>query len=159
MAIDPTKANTGIFRPSFFVLVFPARIPLTFSRRIPHGADRLYTAPLLTCRRPPRPPIITIGMLNIRDGWGFGLAQAIWAVDRGGFDVVLITKTKIYTTAYCRNRLGYEVNCLTARPSSASRAQGGVRLVTRERPVGWGIEYTRYHIPNVVSCELVTGLT
>ena len=31
--------------------------------------------------------------------------------------------------------------------------------MTRERPVGWGIESTRYHGPNVASCEIVTGLT
>ena len=29
----------------------------------------------------------------------------------------------------------------------------------RERPIGWGIESTHYHRPNVVSCEIVTGLT
>ena len=32
-------------------------------------------------------------------------------------------------------------------------------MVTRERPVGWGIESMRYHGPNVVSCEIITGLT
>ena len=32
-------------------------------------------------------------------------------------------------------------------------------MVTRERPVGWGIESTRYHRLNVVICKLVTGLT
>ena len=31
--------------------------------------------------------------------------------------------------------------------------------MTRERPVGWGIESTRYHGPNMVSCEIVTRLT
>ena len=31
--------------------------------------------------------------------------------------------------------------------------------MTRERPVGWGIDSTRYHGPNVVICELITGLT
>ena len=31
--------------------------------------------------------------------------------------------------------------------------------MTMERPVGWGIESTRYHSPNVVSCETVTGNT
>ena len=30
--------------------------------------------------------------------------------------------------------------------------------MTREKPVGWGIESTRYHIPNVLSCKLVTGI-
>ena len=31
--------------------------------------------------------------------------------------------------------------------------------MTRLRPVGWGIESTRYHGPNVVSCEIFAGLT
>ena len=39
-------------------------------------------------QRPPHPPGLAIGTLNIRDGWGFGLAQAIWEVERGGFDVL-----------------------------------------------------------------------
>ena len=37
--------------------------------------------------------------------------------------------------------------------------QGGVGLVTRERPARWGIEFTLYHGPNVVSCEIITGIT
>ena len=31
--------------------------------------------------------------------------------------------------------------------------------MTREWPDGWGIESTRFHGPNVVSCEIVTGPT
>ena len=48
---------------------------------------------------------------------------------------------------------------LEARPSSARGAQGGVGLVTRERPIGWGIESTRYQRPNIVSCKIATGIT
>ena len=33
-----------------------------------------------------------------------------------------------------------------------------VRLVIRERPEGWDIDSTRLHGPNVVSCEIVTGI-
>ena len=29
----------------------------------------------------------------------------------------------------------------------------------RERPVGWGIDSTRYHRPNMVRCDIITGLT
>ena len=108
-----------------------------FYRLIPHGAGRLHTAP--PRRRPPHPTRIAIRALNILDGRGFGLAQAIWAVERGGFDVMLLTETKISTMVYCRNRLRYEVTCSTTRPSSARGAQGSVGLVTRERPVRWGI--------------------
>ena len=47
------------------------------------------------------------------------MAQAIQAVDRGGFDMMLLTKTNISTTVYCRNRLEYVVKCSAERPSSA----------------------------------------
>ena len=73
-----------------------------------HGAAAAVTPP------PPLPLGLVIGALNIQDGQGFGLVQAIWAVERGKFDVVVLTKTKISMTAYCRNRLGYEVTCSTA---------------------------------------------
>ena len=72
---------------------------------------------------------------------------------------MLLTKTKIQSKAYSHNRLGYDVNFFTERPSRARGYQGGVRLVTRERPVGWGIESTSYHGQNVFSCKIVTGLT
>ena len=62
---------------------------------------------------------------------------------------MLLTKTKIQSEAYSHNHLGYDVACLAAQPSSAGGSQGGVGLVTRERPVGWGIESMRYHGPNV----------
>ena len=94
-------------------------MPLTFSRPIPHCNSRLHTT--LT---PPRfwplcPTGLSIGTLNIRDGQGFGLAKAIWAVEHGGFEVMVLTKTKISTLAYCWNRIGYKVTCLTARPTSS----------------------------------------
>ena len=44
-AIDPTEANTGLFHPSFFVLVFPTRMSLNFYRTITHGSNSLHTAP------------------------------------------------------------------------------------------------------------------
>ena len=72
---------------------------------------------------------------------------------------MLLTKTKIQSEVYSHNRLGYNVTCSAARSSSAGGAQGGVGVVARERPARWGIESTRYHGPNVVSCENVTGLT
>ena len=71
---------------------------------------------------------------------------------------MILTDTKISTTAYCRNHLGYEVTCSEARSISAGGYKGGNRLATRERPIGWGIESTRHHRPNVVSCELVSGI-
>ena len=40
------------------------------------------------------------GTLNIRNGMGFRLVQLVQAVKLGGFDLMFLTKTKIYTTAY-----------------------------------------------------------
>ena len=72
---------------------------------------------------------------------------------------MLLTETKIRSEAYSHNHLGYDVTCLTARLSSAWGDQGGMGLVTRERPVGWGVESMRYHGPNVVICNIVVRLT
>ena len=76
------------------------------------------------------------------------MAQGIRALERGGLDVMLLTKTKVQSDSH--NRTGYNLTCLAARPSSAGGAPGGVGIVTRERPVGWEIESTRYHGLNIV---------
>ena len=135
-------------------------MPVTFYRPIPHGANRLHTAPLPPPRRrTPCPPRITIGNLNIRDVRLFGLVQSIRAVESRVFGVMLLTETKISTTAYFRNRLSYNMTFLVARMISDGGAKGGVGLVTSERPVGWGIDSTRYHRLNVIICEIFPGLT
>ena len=77
------------------------------------------------------------------------MAQAIRAVERGVFDVMLLAETKIQTEAYSHNLLRYNVTCLKARPDSAGVSQGGVGPVTRERPDRWGVESSRFHGPNV----------
>ena len=159
MAIDPTAANTGLLTPSFLVLLFWTRMPLTIYRLMPHGADRLNMAPLLPLRQPRCSLGLAIGTLNIWDGRSFGLVQAIQAVERGGFGVMILTETKIQSVAYSYNCLGYDVNCLTTCASSSGGSQGSFRLVMRERNVGWGIESIHYNEPNVVSCKIVTGLT
>ena len=104
------------------------------------------------------PPGIAIRTLNIWDGWEFGLAQAIQAVEHGGLDVMVLTETNISMKSYCWNRIGYDVTFLTAHPTRAVGFQGGFGLVTRKRPAGWRIESTHYHMPNVVSCDLITGI-
>ena len=50
----------------------------------------------LTGHRPQRPSNIDISTLNIWDGRGFGLVQAIQSVERGGFDLMLLTDIVIY---------------------------------------------------------------
>ena len=96
-------------------------------------------------------------MLNIQDGRVIGLEQAIRAVKRGGFDIMLMTETKIQTEEYSNNRLGYNVICSTVRPSKVGGSQGNVVLVSQDRPNTWDIESTHFHRPNVVSCKIVTG--
>ena len=112
---------------------------LTFSQPILHGANRLHTEAPPPCLRPPHPPGISIKKLNIQDGHVFGLVQSIQAVERGGFDVMLLTETNIYMEKYSHNHLGYDRTCSGALPSRARGDQGGVGLETRERPDGWGI--------------------
>ena len=60
-------------------------------------------------------------------------------MEREGFDVMLLTKTKIKLEAYSHNRLGYTVTCLTACSSSARENRGGVGLVMRSGPSGGGL--------------------
>ena len=87
------------------------------------------------------------------------MAQAIRAVVRRGFYVILLAETKIQMEQYSHNHLGYSVICLKARQDSAGEAHGGVGLVTREHPYGWGIESTRFHRQNMISCKIVNGPT
>ena len=68
------------------------------------------------------------------------MAQAIWEMEREGFDVMLLNETKSKSEAYSHNHLGYDMTCLATRPSRSGGAQGGVGLVFRERPVGSGVE-------------------
>ena len=159
ISADPTAANTGLLLPYFFVLLFPTRMPLKFSRPISHGANQLHTVPPPLHFWTRRPHGIYIGTLNIQDGRGFGMAQAIQAVERGFFDLMPLTDAKIQSDAYSHNRIGYNMTCLTACPSRSRGAQGDNRLLTREIPVRWGIDSTQYHIPNVVSYEIVDGIT
>ena len=93
-AVYPTAANTRLLLPSFFVLLFPTRMPLNFYRPTSHGSNHPHT-PTSSCRRPRAPPGLAIRALNIRDGRGFWLAQAIQAMERGVFDVIMLTETKI----------------------------------------------------------------
>ena len=99
-------------------------MPLTFSQQILHGANCLHTAPLLSRLSPPRPTWIDIGKLNIRDGRGFGLAQAIQVVERSGLDVISLNEI-IQKETCSNNWRGYGVRGTVARPPCASGAQDG----------------------------------
>ena len=54
-----------------------------------------------------------------------------------GFEVMLLTETKVQLEAYSHISLVYNVTCLEGRTSSAGGSQSGVGVITRERPVGW----------------------
>ena len=83
--------------------------------------------------------MIAIGTLNIQDGQGFGLAQAIQEVECRGFDVMLPTDKNIQLKAYLHSRLGYNVICSATRLSSARGAQGGVGWRQGRGPSGGGL--------------------
>ena len=127
-------------------------MPIYFTRLNQHGADWLHSAalPPPLCRHPSRSTDLAIGTLNTRGGRGFRLAQAVRAVKLGDFDLMVLTESNIYTAAYCRHRLGYNIVCSPARPTSASREQGFMCLVSWDQPTGWILESTRFHMPNVV---------
>ena len=68
-------------------------MPISFYRPTSQGSGCLHmaTSPLRLCT--PFPPGIAIGALNIQDGRGRGLAQAIREVDRGGLDLMALADT------------------------------------------------------------------
>ena len=70
---------------------------ITLYLPIHHGVNCLNTALPQTHHQPPHPSGIAIGALSIQDGRVFGMAQAIRALEQGGFDFMLLTETKIYT--------------------------------------------------------------
>ena len=114
-------------------------------------------APLPPRLRPPRPQGLSLGTFNICNGRGSGLFQAIRAVQIGGFDLTVLTETKIMDQAYCCNRLGYNLVFLPEITTAAGGAQGEVGLVFREQPEGWITDLMKFLELNVVSCEFVTG--
>ena len=113
-AVDFTVASTGIFLlfPSFFA---STRTPITFSRPNIQGASFLHAAPPPLHRRTQGPYEIAIKTLNIWDGRGCGLEQAIREVDIGGLDLMALVE-KIRTEACSKNRRGYDVMCAAACP-------------------------------------------
>ena len=68
-----------------------AKIVICFTLPLPHFRDRLHTVPSPPRHNPLRPRRLKLGTYNIRDGQGFGLAQAIRAVQLGNFGVLILT--------------------------------------------------------------------
>ena len=108
-------------------------------------------------RQTPHPRQLSLRTINICDGRGSRLVQATRILQIRGFRLIVQTKTNITDKAYCCNRMGYDVVCLLMITTAASTAQGGVFLVIRKQPQGYSVESTCFHVPNVVSCEVITS--
>ena len=65
-------------------------MPIYSTLPISHGMDRLHMDSPLPCLQPPRTQRLSLGTFNIRDGRGFGLAQAIRAALIGRFDLLIL---------------------------------------------------------------------
>ena len=132
-------------------------MPISFTLLIQHGANQLHLVLTLPRHRPPHPPGLTIGMLNIRYGRAFGIVQAVRAVELGRFDLMVLTGTNISTSVYCWNWLGCDIVYSLSWPAIARGVQVGVGLVSWDRPMGWSLESTRFHGSNMVSCNIIPG--
>ena len=49
---------------------------------------------------------INLEIYNIRGDWAFGLPEAIWAVQKGNYDIMPLTGTNIYNGVYYWNLFG-----------------------------------------------------
>ena len=132
-------------------------MPICLAQTIIHVSDRLHTAPPPPRQRTPRPQGLSLGTLNIRNGWGFRITQAIRVVHIGGFVLMILTETKITNQSSYHISMGYKLVCPPMITMEAGGAQWGVCLVIRDQPQGWSVELTRFHRTNLMSCEVSTN--
>ena len=78
-------------------------------------------------------------------------------VKTAGYDLGILTETKIGNDIYTKSHLGYSIKCSKAEPGPNGGAQGGVALIEKEDPEGWHTESLVFHGPNVLSCIIVSG--
>ena len=104
-------------------------MPICITRLIIHSGYRLHTEPPPLRQWTPHPLRISLGTLNINDGRGSGIAQAIWAVQIDGFDLIILTETNITYHSYCCNGLWYDVVCSTIIMAASGGAQGYVAFI------------------------------
>ena len=76
-------------------------MPIYFTHHIRRVRDLLNMVPPPLQLRPTYPPCLNHLMYNIRYGQGFILPQAIWAVQLGNYDLMLLTETNIPYGVYC----------------------------------------------------------
>ena len=115
--VDTTVASTRLYL-LFLSLFESKRMPIAFSRPTYEGSGCLHTAPPPPRRRPPNTPKTAIGTLNVWDGSGYGLTQAIRVAECGCLDL-MSQKETIRTEACSNNWRGYGVRGAGARPSCA----------------------------------------
>ena len=70
---------------------------------------------------------------------------------------MMLTETKISDHYHCRNRMGYNVVWLKAITMADGDAQGRVGMIVQDRPQFCIIELTRFHGPNELSFDFITG--
>ena len=132
-------------------------MPINFMRSLRHISYPLHMAPVLPWILLPCYIVLNNGTYNIRYRSGFWIPQEIWATQLVKYSLVVLRETYIPDEVYCNNGPGYVVACSGEVPTAVGCMQGGVVLVTRERPEFWDIESTWLRGSNVVSCEVVSG--
>ena len=131
---------------------------ICFTELIWNCGDRLHLAAPPPRRQTPHPMRLNLGTYNIQDCGGFGLPQAIRAVERGNYNLMLLAETKILDAVYCCSRLVYGIVYSKATVTAVGGHRGGgVVIVSGEWAEGWISESTCYHRPDMVSCKLVSG--
>ena len=80
-----------------------AGMAIWFTVSIWNDIDCLQMALALSRHQAPRPMVFNIRTYNIRDIWVFGLLVVIWAVQKGNYNIMLLTEMNIHDSMYCRN--------------------------------------------------------
>jgi hypothetical protein len=95
----------------------------------------------------------SITTLNIRGGWGAGLAAAAKGLCKMGDGCAVFTKTKLTNKQYPRFVLGYHVIALKA----ASLHQGRIAVLWKLGHQDFEVEAVPIASPNILTFQLVTG--
>ena len=76
-------------------------MPNCLTQPISHDRYRLHPAPPPPRQSAPRPRGLSLRTLNIRNGRGYGLVQAMQGVHILGFYLMILTDTNNTNQAYC----------------------------------------------------------
>ena len=99
---------------------------------------------------------LNLGMYNIWDGHGYVLPQEIRSVERGNYNLMILTETMFLDVVFFHNHLRYEIVCSKATVNANGGAQRGVGIVPRETPEDWIVDSMRFHGPNMVFCDILS---